>query len=101
MAVTTQASDDEKTITIKVEGRFDFTHQREFREAYRNHNTPGLTFNVEMSGTEYMDSSALGMLLLLKEHADNCKGKVILTKPSEAIKKILDMANFSQQFEIR
>ncbi len=101
MAVTTQISDDEKTITIKVEGRFDFTHQKEFREAYRDHNTPGLTFYIEMSGTEYMDSSALGMLLLLKEHADNCNGKVILKKPSEAIKKILDMANFNQQFDIQ
>jgi len=101
MPVTTQISDDKKTITIKVEGRFDFTHQKEFRDTYRNNNTPGLTFYVEMSGTEYMDSSALGMLLLLKEHADNCGGKVILKQPSEAIKKILDMANFNQQFAIQ
>ncbi|VAX13922.1 hypothetical protein MNBD_GAMMA24-398 [hydrothermal vent metagenome] len=101
MAVTTQVSSDEKVITIKVDGRFDFTHQKEFREAYKNHCIPDLLFNVELSGTEYMDSSALGMLLLLKEHADNCKGKVILKQPSEGIIKILDMANFNQLFDIQ
>ncbi len=101
MAVTTQISNDEKTITIKVDGRFDFTHQKEFREAYKNQHTPGLLFQVELSATEYMDSSALGMLLLLKEHADNFNSKVILKQPSEGIKKILDMANFSQQFDIQ
>ncbi len=100
MSVTTQVSNDEKTITIRVEGRFDFTHQKEFREAYKNHCTPGLLFQVGLSSTEYMDSSALGMLLLLKEHADSCNSKVILQQPSEGIKKILDMANFSQQFDI-
>lgn len=101
MVVTSQVSNDEKIITIKVEGRFDFTHQKEFREAYKHHSTPGLLFQVELSGTEYMDSSALGMLLLLKEHADNCNSKVILQKPSEGIKKILDMANFGRQFDIQ
>ncbi|HEB56844.1 MAG TPA: anti-sigma factor antagonist [Gammaproteobacteria bacterium] len=101
MAVTTQTSSDGKTITIKIDGRFDFTNQKEFREAYKNQCDPGLLFQVELFATEYMDSSALGMLLLLKEHADNFNSKVVLKKPSEGIKKILDMANFSQQFDIQ
>ncbi len=100
MAVTSEVSGDGKTVTIKVAGRFDFSEQKEFREAYRNHTTPGQQFQVDLSGTEYMDSSALGMLLLLKEHADSCKGKVELNKPSEAIRKILEMTNFNRQFTI-
>ncbi len=100
MGVTTQVSSDNKTVTIKVVGRFDFSNQKEFRDAYRDNCIPGQLFHVELARTEYMDSSALGMLLLLKEHANNCKGRVILKQPSEGIKKILDMANFSKQFDI-
>ena len=100
MGVTTQISDDKKTITIKIDGRFDFSNQKEFRNAYRDNCNPGQLFNVELNRTEYMDSSALGMLLLLKEHADNNKGKVVLKQPSADIKKILDMANFGRQFDI-
>ncbi|VAX11646.1 hypothetical protein MNBD_GAMMA25-2102 [hydrothermal vent metagenome] len=100
MGVNTQFSGDKKTVTIKIDGRFDFSNQKEFREAYRNNSMSGQIFHVELARTEYMDSSALGMLLLLKEHADNCNGTVILKQPSESIKKILDMANFNRQFEI-
>jgi len=101
MGVTTQVSGDNKTITIKIDGRFDFSNQKEFRDAYRDNSNPGQLFQVELSRTEYMDSSALGMLLLLKEHADTCKGKVILNHPSAEIKKILEMANFNRQFDIK
>ncbi len=100
MGVTTQISGDNKTITIKVDGRFNFSNQKEFRNAYRDNTAPGQLFQVELSRTEYMDSSALGMLLLLKEHADTYKSKVVLNHPSEEIKKILNMANFNRQFDI-
>ena len=100
MGITAQVSSDEKTVTIRIDGRFDFSNQKEFRDAYRNNSAPGQLFRVELARTEYMDSSALGMLLLLKEHADSCKSKVILNKPSEGIRKILDMANFQRHFEI-
>ncbi len=100
MSVSAHISSDNKTVTIKVDGRFDFSNQKEFRDSYRNNNSPGQSFLVELDRTEYMDSSALGMLLLLKEHADNFKGKVIIKNPSKEIKKILEMAHFNQQFEI-
>ncbi len=100
MSVHSQLSSDNKTVNIRIEGKFDFSCQREFREAYRNHAQAGQLFQVDLGRTEYMDSSALGMLLLLKEHADSCKGKVVLKQANGDILKILEMANFSRQFEI-
>ncbi len=41
-----------------------------------------------------MDSSALGMILLLKDHADNLGGQVIIKKPSDTVNKILEIAQF-------
>ena len=54
-----------------------------------------------MTDADYMDSSALGMLLLLREHAggDNAKIEVVGCKPE--IKKILAIANFQKLFDIK
>ncbi len=98
MAITAKTAD--KTVTIYINGRFDFSSQRDFREVYRHCNEAGQVFHVDMSQTEYMDSSALGMLLLLKEHAENCKGRAEIRNPSPQVRKILEMVNFDRQFTI-
>ena len=100
MAVSPSHANDNQTLTIRVEGRFDYSQHREFREAYRDVYTPGMQVIVDLSNTEYMDSSALGMLLLLREHAGGDDAKVVLKQPTEAIRKILDIAHFEQLFTI-
>lgn len=100
MAVAAKTVDDGRTVNIMIDGRFDFSVQQAFRNAYRNNKDAGTQFNVDLSATEYMDSSALGMLLLLKEHVSNIKGSIVLVRPSATIRKILEMANFNRQFTI-
>lgn len=100
MSIEIQKGDDDKTRVLKIIGRFDFSIQREFRETYKNNNSAGIKYVVDLSQTEYIDSSALGMLLLLKEHAEENNGSTFLARPAEAIKKILTMANFDQLFKI-
>jgi anti-anti-sigma factor len=55
---------------------------------------------VDLSGTDYLDSSALGMLLLLREHAGGEGSKIDIVNSSPDVKKILDVANFGKLFEI-
>ncbi len=100
MAITARESDDGKSVTILVNERFDFSGHREFRDAYRNRDALDLVYRVDLSTAEYMDSSALGMLLLLKEHADSKKSRVVLVQPSPAISQVLTLANFNQLFDI-
>jgi len=47
-----------------------------------------------------MDSSALGMILLLKDHADKLSGKLVISKPNDAINKILEIAQFHRLMPI-
>ncbi|MDH4133411.1 MAG: STAS domain-containing protein [Gammaproteobacteria bacterium] len=99
MPVTTAVSPDQKCVTIGINGRFDFSLHREFREAYRQHQ--GIPdFVVNLSGTEYLDSSALGMLLLLREHAELSRGSVVLRDPPAGVRKVLSIANFEKLFRI-
>lgn len=101
MAISQTISEDGKTVKIKIRGRFDYKMSSEFRNAYCHH--PGredVIYLVNLSNVDYMDSSALGMLLLLREHAKCRAGEVIIERPSEPINKILKVANFEQLFTI-
>ena len=96
MSVSTSTSDDGKTVTIKVDGRFDFSVHKDFRNAYKDYDGK-MGYRVNLSSTEYLDSSALGMLLLLKKHADS---NVVIEKPNEEVKRVLTIANFDKVFKI-
>jgi HptB-dependent secretion and biofilm anti anti-sigma factor len=82
---------------IKIVGRFDFNVHQEFRNAYEGADGD---FVVDMSQTDYIDSSALGMLLLLREHAGGDKASIKITHTNEEIKKILTISNFQTMFNI-
>ena len=98
--ISTQISDDEMDVTIHVAGRFDFSVQREFRDAYRKHEGGRATFHVNLSGAEYMDSSAMGMLLMLQKHVDGDRSRVVIENASPAIAKVLQIANFDKLFKV-
>lgn len=101
MSVNQVVSSDGKTVHINIVGRFDYKVSQEFRDSYRKIPVQDdITFRVDLSDANYMDSSALGMLLLLREHAKCHGGMVILDHPSKQIDNILKVANFEQLFTI-
>jgi anti-anti-sigma factor len=102
MPLTTQVSADGAAVTIAINGRFDFGVHREFRNAYEKAEikAPHPNYIVDLAGTEYMDSSALGMLLLLREHAGGDSSSVRIVNCRPVIKEILDIANFDKLFTI-
>jgi anti-anti-sigma factor len=90
-------------VSIRLDGRFDFSAHRDFRESY----SAGLEaadvreFEIDLARVEYVDSSALGMLLMLREKAQAAKKTVALTNCTGPVKQILDVANFGRLFSIR
>ena len=99
MPVSSRVSAGGGEVTIVVTGRFDFSLHRDFRDTYRER-TGARAYTVDLSRVDYMDSSALGMLLLLREHASSGKGQVVLRQPPPAIRKVLAIANFDKLFPI-
>jgi len=95
--VTTKTTPDGSRHTIAIGGRFDFKLHKEFREAYKNVG-PATHLTVDLGQAEYMDSSALGMLLLLREHLGGNQAKVSIVNCAPEIKKILQIANFHKLF---
>ncbi|GAB0057763.1 STAS-domain containing protein [Candidatus Magnetaquicoccaceae bacterium FCR-1] len=96
MPITTH--EEGNTVTILLDDKFVFSDHRAFRGTYQDR--PSAThYIVDFRRVSYMDSSALGMLLLLKEEgAGGDRTRVKLLHCNEQVKKILEVANFSQLF---
>lgn len=99
MSITTSSGAGGQ-LTIKIQGRFDFSVHQDFKNAYESLDNKSNKFEVDMSGTSYLDSSALGMLLLLRDYAGGDNSSISITNSSVDIKKILTISNFEQLFTI-
>ena len=100
MSLHTSSSADNQTFTIQIKGKFDFNLVQSFRSAYSEIVDNLDTIIIDLRETEYMDSSALGMLLNMQK---NLSGKVNTIKISNCrpqIKKILQISRFDKKFDI-
>jgi anti-anti-sigma regulatory factor len=85
MGFKASLSDDKSELTMTIDGRFDFNIHSDFRNAYRDL-PPTTKFVIDLSKASFMDSSAMGMLLLL-----NC---------NPAVRKILSISNLDKMFDM-
>ena len=99
MSITTSQSDDGKTVTIHVSGRFDFAVHQDFLQAYKQHPRGEKTFVVDLKNTDYMDSSAMGMLLQLRDYGMKDKATQ-LVNGNDGVREILRIANFDKIFDV-
>jgi anti-anti-sigma factor len=100
MSIWASASQDGRSLTINIEGRFDFSAHQDFRESYEKTDAEPDEYCVDMKQTSYLDSSALGMLLLLRDHAGGDSAKIKITNCNTDVRKILTISNFEQLFTI-
>lgn len=101
MQVNLEVKDGKATLVLS--GRFDFNSHREFRNGCDEVMNSSQINEVEinLAGVDYLDSSALGMLLLLRERAVASNKKLALVECQGTVKQVLDVANFSQLFTIK
>tara|TARA_R110002072_G_scaffold154_2_gene1004 strand:+ start:1775 stop:2092 length:318 start_codon:yes stop_codon:yes gene_type:complete len=101
MIIHHQHKELDKTLEFNFSGRLDFTLYEKFSEIY--HSYPKETVNhyiLNMSDLNYLDSSALGMLLLLKDYAIK-ETRISIINCIPEVYKILEIANFDQLFSIK
>ncbi len=101
MTISSQLSEDSNELIINVEGRFDFSAHQDFRSAYEDVKSKPECYAVNMSDTTYLDSSALGMLLLLRDHAGGDSASIRITNCNDDVRKILVISNFGRLFTIQ
>lgn len=102
MAIKSQISENGSSLVITIGGRFDATALDDFRRSYENDGSEGIqSYTVDLSETVHLDSSALGMLLVLRDHAGGDKAKITISNCSPEVKKIFSISSFEQLFTIQ
>lgn len=100
MSITISHNQENRELIVKITGRFDFGIYQDFRQVLDWPKETVKTIIIDLRQTEYMDSSALGMLLTLRENLNKDKNAIILRHARPEIKKILEIANFDKLFNI-
>lgn len=98
MTVASDITGDE--LTIRIKGRFDFSSHQEFRDSYEKAANSVEQYVIDMQDTTYLDSSALGMLLLLRDRAGGDNARIRIENCRPDVRKILTISNFEQLFRI-
>ena len=84
------------SVVIRIAGSFDFSSHRDFREAYTA-SPKQARFVIDLTEVTYLDSAALGMLLMLREHASGGPRISIKVGPGQA-KDAIAVAHFDKLF---
>ncbi len=100
MSITSNLSSDGSLLTITVQGRFDFSSLQNFKNSYEKTLPKPTKYIIDLKDSEYLDSSALGMLLALRDYAggDNADISVINCNPD--VRKILVITKLDELFTI-
>lgn len=101
MSMNIEIRDQSNDVFIKVIGRFDFDSHEDFSKALEAANSSQYSkFTIELGSVEDLDSSALGMLLLLRESAGGENSNISIVNCNPEISDILKIANFQQMFHM-
>lgn len=89
-------------ITLILSGRFNFESHQAFKNAYAPllNEAPFETLVIDFAGVTYMDSSALGMLLMIRERLSGIAKSITLANSQGTVKEVLQVANFGRIFNI-
>jgi HptB-dependent secretion and biofilm anti anti-sigma factor len=97
----TNVTSRDGSAVIVLQGRFDFNAHREFRDAVdRALKEAAPVIKVDLTGVDYLDSSALGMLLMLRDKAKGAGKSVTLANARGAVKQVIEIANFGKLFQL-
>jgi anti-anti-sigma factor len=100
MAVETNLNTETQTLEVRISGRFDFSIHQNFRKITQQTGLGVKSIAIDLGETDYMDSSALGMLLVLRDKVNEKKEAITIKNSKEEVRKILKIANFDKLFTL-
>ena len=88
--------------SLQIPERFDFSYHKEFTEQYQSILQQGGISDIalDFSKVSYLDSSALGMMVLFQKKAKAANINVRIRGAKDSAKEILQIANFDRLFDI-
>ena len=90
-------------LILSLSGRFAFNANQKFRESYKKLDAEKLNnLTVDLFDVSYVDSSALGMLLILRDHVSSLGGNKVrlIINEKSAVHEVLFTSKFDELFHI-
>ena len=100
MAIQSVASEAGKVLTIQIQGRFDFSCLQAFRHSYESVDIKPEKYVIDMKECDYLDSSALGMLLALRDYGGGDDAQITLVNCTNDVRKILLITKLDELFDV-
>ncbi|MBF0212124.1 MAG: STAS domain-containing protein [Magnetococcales bacterium] len=94
-----EIAEKEGRVTIRLPEEFSYQLYREFREVYLHRKQVSI-YDIDFALVNRIDSSALGMLLLMYSHCKEQGTRIRLLRCNPRITKILTCATIDSLFEI-
>ena len=98
MTIKSTLSSDGQELVISVQGRFDFSSLQLFRNAYESQECQPKNYVIDLKESDYLDSSALGMLLALRDHAGGDSSNIRIVNCTPDVKKIFVITKLDELF---
>ncbi len=100
MAITREYDKEGNELTIRISGDFDFSMLDQFRHTYTDLDLDHIRVKIDLSEADRFNSEALGMLLILREHAGGDEAKLAIVGCGDDMKQILMASSFEKLFDI-
>lgn len=88
-------------VVLRMEGRFEFGTRNEYKRLIGHIVQEGFRRLVlDLEGVSFLDSSALGLLLLTDQNFKLKKGTFSLVKPTGYVRQVIELANLPRVIPI-
>ena len=92
---------NEQVVTVMPKGRIDSVTSTDFDSKITDLLAKGLIkVIIDFSGTDFISSAGLRVLLMKAKQAKNLSGKIVLSNMSESIDEVFEVSGFSTIFNI-
>lgn len=89
------------TLTIEVMGSFDLSIYDEFHKSYPSDLSEIRAVVIDLSHADYIDSTAIGMILSLRQAMGGENANISLLNPNENVARLLEVAQLKQLMVIK
>jgi anti-sigma B factor antagonist len=87
-------------VTVELSGDVDIAVKEDLRARLDAAAEQSNTVDIDLSKVQYADSTALGLIIALRNRLRERGGTVRLVAPSDRVRKLLNYAGLDNAFEI-
>ena len=92
---------DRDTGTVRVTGEVDLTSAPRLEQTIRELIDGGVRrLVVDLSSVRFMDSTGLRVLMSSYKRLEEVGGSLVLGRPSEAVRRVLDVSGLNSHFTV-